>query len=79
MIETTATTMSFNIVPPIAPDDLPIRTIHVQYKEQDESWSVALNRTWAAGKFEIVLKSSFYTPCVKYLLLFHTLRFSSIR
>ncbi|XP_014206810.1 fasciclin-2 isoform X2 [Copidosoma floridanum] len=49
MIETTATSITFDIVPPIGAPDLPIRTISVEYKEQDTSWSVARNRTWTAG------------------------------
>lgn len=50
MIETTATTITFDIVPPIAPVDLPIKTISVQYKKQDTSWDIARNRTWAVGE-----------------------------
>jgi neural cell adhesion molecule len=51
MVETTATTITFNIVPPVAPMDLPIRTITVQYRKQDTSWNSARNRTWAVGEF----------------------------
>ncbi|KAL7302066.1 hypothetical protein TKK_0005299 [Trichogramma kaykai] len=43
----TATTVTFEIVPPVAPQDLPIRTLTVQYRRQDTSWQTALNRTWA--------------------------------
>lgn len=50
LTEVTATTMTFNIVPPVAEPDLPIRTISVQYKKQDTPWTVALNRTWAVGE-----------------------------
>lgn len=50
MIEVTATTITFDIVPPVGETDLPIRTISVQYKKQDESWNTALNRTWTVGE-----------------------------
>ncbi|XP_011499152.1 PREDICTED: fasciclin-2 [Ceratosolen solmsi marchali] len=53
MVETTATTITFNIVPPVAPDDLPIRTIIVQYRKQDTGWNTARNRTWAVGSHGI--------------------------
>ncbi|XP_031789597.1 fasciclin-2 isoform X4 [Nasonia vitripennis] len=49
MIDTTATTITFNIVPPVAPVDLPIRTISVQYKVQNQPWTMSKNRTWAVG------------------------------
>ena len=50
MIEITATTITFDITPPDAPEDLPIKTITVQYKPQDVTWNYAKNRTWAVGK-----------------------------
>lgn len=50
MTETTATTITFNIVPPVAPQDLPIRTISVQYRKQDVPWDLAQNRTWTVGE-----------------------------
>ncbi|XP_058792813.1 fasciclin-2 isoform X2 [Phymastichus coffea] len=49
MTEATATTMAFSIVPPTAPDDLPIRTITVQYRKQETPWDFARNRTWTVG------------------------------
>lgn len=51
MLETTATTITFDIVPPTAPADLPIRTISVQYKVHDTAWNTARNRSWAVGEF----------------------------
>lgn len=55
MIEITATTITFDIVPPVAPVDLPIRTISVQYRVHDTPWSMSKNRTWAVGELTHVL------------------------
>ena len=53
MIETTATTITFDIVPPVSPPDLPIKTISVQYRRFDQPWNAALNRTWTIGQYRL--------------------------
>lgn len=50
MIELTATTIRFDLVPPTHPD-LPVETISVQYKQDKEIWQNSLNKTWSVGKF----------------------------
>lgn len=46
----TATTIKFTVVPPSFFDDLPIRTITVQYKpERELTWDYAVNHTWSFG------------------------------
>ncbi|XP_072756328.1 fasciclin-2 isoform X2 [Anoplolepis gracilipes] len=45
MIELTATTIRFDLTPP--QPELPVQTITVQYKERDQTWDRARNRTWS--------------------------------
>lgn len=49
MAETTATTISFDLIPPLQ-ENLPIKTISVQYKEKLDVWPNAKNKTWSVGK-----------------------------
>lgn len=51
MIELTATSMRFNLVPPTHPD-LPIKSISVEYKDKNlfQNWNEAKNRTWSVGE-----------------------------
>ena len=46
----TATTVLFNLSLPPQQDEVPIRTVTVQYKKSDRGWDSALNRTWTASK-----------------------------
>nr|XP_031830862.1 fasciclin-2-like isoform X1 [Nomia melanderi] len=48
MIEITATTIRFELVPPTTHPELPVRAITVQYKEDTQTWSEARNQTWSA-------------------------------
>ena len=50
LLDITATTALFDLQVPVAENDLPIRTISVQYKEERETWNHAKNRTWAVSK-----------------------------
>ncbi|XP_053593968.1 fasciclin-2 isoform X2 [Microplitis demolitor] len=47
MSEVTATTITFNIEPPPMEPELPVKTITVQYREVNQPWKDALNKTWA--------------------------------
>lgn len=59
MIEITATTIQFELIPPQT-KDLPIETISVQYKENNQIWPQAKNKTWVVGKvFFLELLSDF--------------------
>lgn len=51
VIEYTATSMKFDLVPPLSPD-LPIKNIGVQYQENTffDNWNRAKNRTWSVGE-----------------------------
>lgn len=49
MTEVSATTIAFKLVPPVHPD-LVVKTITVQYKEQNEIWTQAKNKTWSVGE-----------------------------
>ena len=49
MAEVTATTIRFDLQPPVHPD-LPVTTITVQYKEELHTWQNAKNKTWSVGK-----------------------------
>lgn len=49
MAEISATTITFNLVPP-AHQDLPIQTITVQYKDTNSIWTHARNKTWSVGE-----------------------------
>lgn len=49
MAEITATTIKFDLIPPLHPD-LPVTTITVQYKQDLHLWQNARNKTWSVGK-----------------------------
>lgn len=49
MVELTATTIKFDLVPPVHPD-LIVETITVQYKEDRQIWQDSKNKTWSVGK-----------------------------
>ncbi|XP_012278809.1 fasciclin-2 isoform X2 [Orussus abietinus] len=49
IVDITATTIAFNLVPPPTQEGLPIKTLTVQYKEQAHAWTNARNKTWAVG------------------------------
>jgi len=49
MAEITATTIRFDLTPPMHPD-LPVSTISVQYKEDFQDWMHSKNKTWSIGK-----------------------------
>ncbi|XP_012229670.1 fasciclin-2 isoform X3 [Linepithema humile] len=54
MIEMTATTIQFELIPPET-RDLPIETITVQYKENTrETWIQARNKTWVIGSVYVI-------------------------
>ncbi|XP_071576942.1 fasciclin-2 isoform X1 [Temnothorax nylanderi] len=54
MVEVTATTIRFDLIPPLQPD-LPIMTISVQYKEQNfRTWQDAMNKTWSVGSLYVI-------------------------
>ncbi|XP_018302242.1 fasciclin-2 isoform X3 [Mycetomoellerius zeteki] len=53
MAEITATTIRFDLVPPVHPD-LPVTTITVQYKEELHTWQNAKNKTWSIGSLYVV-------------------------
>ncbi|XP_011692317.1 PREDICTED: fasciclin-2 isoform X2 [Wasmannia auropunctata] len=48
MAEVTATTITFDLIPPTHPD-LPITSLTVQYKEEYDVWQHAKNKTWSVG------------------------------
>ncbi|XP_051157515.1 fasciclin-2 isoform X2 [Leptopilina boulardi] len=52
--EMTATTATFEILLPAYNDELPIKTVNIQYKLADQSWTHALNRTWAVNSTYII-------------------------
>ncbi|XP_024937315.1 fasciclin-2 isoform X3 [Cephus cinctus] len=52
--EITATTITFDIIPPVTLPDMPIRTINVQYKEESQNWVEAKNRTWTLNSLYVV-------------------------
>ncbi|XP_032677598.1 fasciclin-2 isoform X5 [Odontomachus brunneus] len=53
MTEISATTIAFKLIPPLHPD-LDVKTITVQYKEQNEIWMQARNKTWSVdGRYVI--------------------------
>ncbi|XP_020277616.1 fasciclin-2 isoform X2 [Pseudomyrmex gracilis] len=56
MAETTATTISFDLIPP-QQVDLPIKAITVQYKEKNDIWSNAKNKTWSVGSTLYVVEN----------------------
>lgn len=53
MAEITATTIRFDLIPPLHPD-LPIRTITVQYKEEFQIWPNSRNKTWSVGSLYVI-------------------------
>ncbi|KYN04494.1 Fasciclin-2, partial [Cyphomyrmex costatus] len=53
MIEITATTIRFDLIPPPHPD-LPVVTITVQYKEELHTWQNAKNKTWSVGSVYVI-------------------------
>jgi len=53
MTEITATTIRFDLVPPMQAD-LPIRAITVQYKEKNQIWNNARNKTWSLGSLYVI-------------------------
>ncbi|KAK2586946.1 hypothetical protein KPH14_009873 [Odynerus spinipes] len=54
MAEITATTIRFDHVPPPTHPDLPIKSIIVQYKEENQNWSEAKNRTWSIDSLYVI-------------------------
>lgn len=54
MSEVTATTIAFNLSPPSFQPELPIRTITVQYKENNQPWSLAQNKTWSLNSLYVL-------------------------
>ncbi|XP_018337242.1 PREDICTED: fasciclin-2 isoform X3 [Trachymyrmex septentrionalis] len=53
MAEITATTIRFDLQPPVHPD-LPVITITVQYKEELQTWQNAKNKTWSVGTLYVI-------------------------
>lgn len=49
MAELTATTIRFDLTPPVQQEP-PVTTITVQYKTYDQNWYSARNKTWSVGK-----------------------------
>ncbi|XP_048516191.1 fasciclin-2 isoform X2 [Athalia rosae] len=43
----TATSVTFDLEPPVVQPGLPVRTITVQYRQTDHTWATAKNKTWA--------------------------------
>lgn len=54
MSEITATTIRFDLVPPVTHPELPIRTIVVQYKDDGQTWMDAKNKTLSVGSPYII-------------------------
>ncbi|XP_011642324.1 fasciclin-2 isoform X3 [Pogonomyrmex barbatus] len=54
MTEVTATTITFDLVPPVMDPDLAVTTIDVQYKTDNEIWQNAMNRTWSVGSLYVI-------------------------
>ncbi|KAI4474744.1 hypothetical protein M0802_015466 [Mischocyttarus mexicanus] len=54
MAEITATTIKFDLVPPPSHQDLPIKSIIVQYKEEPQTWANARNRTWSMNSVYVL-------------------------
>ncbi|XP_029660544.1 fasciclin-2 isoform X5 [Formica exsecta] len=52
-VELTATSIKFDLIPPMHPD-LPVETISVQYKDNNQIWQNAKNRTWSVGSVYVV-------------------------
>ncbi|XP_043480999.1 fasciclin-2-like isoform X2 [Leptopilina heterotoma] len=52
--EMTATTAIFEILLPAHDDELPIKTVNIQYKPSEQSWVHAYNRTWAVNSTYII-------------------------
>lgn len=53
--ELTATTATFDLILPASNDELPIKTITIQYKLAEHGWNHAYNRTWAVSKLKLLL------------------------
>ncbi|XP_012538575.1 fasciclin-2 isoform X2 [Monomorium pharaonis] len=55
MADITATTIRFDLIPPVHPD-LPIKTISVQYKEDFsyDDWTKSKNKTWSVGSLYVI-------------------------
>ncbi|XP_074094092.1 neural cell adhesion molecule fasciclin 2 isoform X1 [Cotesia typhae] len=68
MSEVTATTMAFTIVPPPMEPELPVRTITVQYREYNQQWADARNKTWALNSPYILEQLN---PATTYVFRFH--------
>lgn len=49
MAEITATTIRFDLIPPLQPD-INVTTISVQYKEDLQTWQESRNKTWSVGR-----------------------------
>lgn len=58
--EITATTIAFSLVPPPMREELPVRSITVQYKEQNQAWSSAKSRTWSVGELYLIGRFFFF-------------------
>ncbi|XP_011165129.3 fasciclin-2 isoform X2 [Solenopsis invicta] len=62
MAEITATTIKFDLIPPVHPD-LPVKTITVQYKEEYQlDWQRAKNKTWSVGSVYVIEQLKPQTP-----------------
>ncbi|CAG5095852.1 Similar to FAS2: Fasciclin-2 (Schistocerca americana) [Cotesia congregata] len=68
MSEVTATTMAFTIVPPPMEPELPVKTITVQYREYNQQWAEARNKTWALNSPYILEQLN---PATTYVFRFH--------
>ncbi|XP_070156465.1 fasciclin-2 isoform X2 [Polyergus mexicanus] len=60
-VELTATSIRFDLIPPTHPD-LPVKTISVQYKDNNQIWQNAKNRTWSVGSVYVVENLKPQTP-----------------
>ncbi|XP_053981224.1 fasciclin-2 isoform X2 [Hylaeus volcanicus] len=54
MVEITATTIRFDLMPPSTHPELPVRTITVQYKESLQTWTEARNKTWSVDSLYVI-------------------------
>ncbi|KAL0114096.1 hypothetical protein PUN28_011428 [Cardiocondyla obscurior] len=53
MADITATTIRFDLIPPVNPD-LPVKTVSVQYKEEFQVWQNSRNKTWSVGSLYVI-------------------------
>ncbi|CAL1675768.1 unnamed protein product [Lasius platythorax] len=53
MVELTATTIRFELIPP-SQQEPPVTTISVQYKDDNQIWQNARNKTWSVGSIYVI-------------------------